>query len=108
MQGLGVGHRLLRLVLRGPATGGVGVRPRGAVIGVWAPLALVTLRFLQGFAGGGEWGGAVTMVVESSPPSRRGFFGSMPQMGVPLGLVLSTAIYSLLTLWPEEDVNGWG
>ena len=99
---------ILTLFLMGAATVAIGLLPSYAVIGVWAPLALVTLRFLQGFAVGGEWGGAVTMVVESSPPSRRGFFGSMPQMGVPLGLVLSTAIYSLLTLLPEDDFNDWG
>lgn len=96
------------LFLMGAATVAIGLLPTYAAVGIWAPVALVTLRFLQGFAVGGEWGGAVTMVVESSPADRRGFFGSLPQMGVPLGLVLSTSIFSLLALLPDDAFNTWG
>lgn len=99
---------MLTLFLMGAATVVIGLLPGYDSIGVWAPVALVALRFLQGFAVGGEWGGAVTMVVESSPPHRRGFFGSLPQMGVPLGLVLSTSIFAALALLPEEDFQAWG
>jgi MFS transporter, MHS family, shikimate and dehydroshikimate transport protein len=99
---------VLTLFLMGAATVAIGLLPTYSSIGVWAPIILVTLRFLQGFAVGGEWGGAVTMVVESSPPDRRGFFGSLPQMGVPLGLVLSTSIFAGLALLPDEAFNAWG
>jgi MFS transporter, MHS family, shikimate and dehydroshikimate transport protein len=99
---------MLTLFLMGAATVVIGLLPGYDTIGVWAPLALVALRFLQGFAVGGEWGGAVTMVVESSPTERRGFFGSLPQMGVPLGLVLSTSIFAVLTLLPEDAFRSWG
>jgi len=99
---------MITLFLMGAATVVIGLLPGYDSIGVWAPLSLVALRFLQGFAVGGEWGGAVTMVVESSPSHRRGFFGSLPQMGVPLGLVLSTSIFSLLALLPDEDFQAWG
>ena len=99
---------VLTLFLMGAATVAIGLLPTYSSIGVWAPIILVTLRFLQGFAVGGEWGGAVTMVVESSPPDRRGFFGSLPQMGVPLGLVLSTSIFAVLALLPDEAFNAWG
>ncbi|GAF49044.1 putative major facilitator superfamily transporter [Rhodococcus wratislaviensis NBRC 100605] len=96
------------LFLMGAATVLVGLLPSYAMIGVWAPILLVSMRFLQGFAVGGEWGGAVTMVVESSPADRRGFFGSLPQMGVPLGLVLSTTIFGLVSLLPDRDFMTWG
>ena len=99
---------IITLFLMGAATVAIGLLPTYATVGVWAPLALVTLRFLQGFAVGGEWGGAVTMVVESSPAHRRGFFGSLPQMGVPLGLVLSTLIFAALAMLPDDAFNSWG
>ena len=67
---------VLTLLIMGIATFIVGVLPRYAAIGVWAPISLVVLRFIQGFAVGGEWGGAVIMAVEHAPEGRRGFYGS--------------------------------
>ncbi|QUH01917.1 MHS family MFS transporter [Saccharopolyspora erythraea] len=99
---------MLTLFLMGAATVLVGLLPGYQTIGIWAPILLVTLRFLQGFAVGGEWGGAVTMVVESSPRHRRGFYGSLPQMGVPLGLVLSSSVFAALSLLPDDDLLTWG
>ncbi|MEU6264541.1 MFS transporter [Saccharopolyspora shandongensis] len=99
---------MLTLFLMGAATVVVGLLPNYHVIGIWAPILLVVLRFLQGFAVGGEWGGAVTMVVESSPRERRGFYGSLPQMGVPLGLVLSTTVFAAISPLPDEDLRAWG
>ncbi|MGW3419606.1 MFS transporter [Streptomyces phaeochromogenes] len=99
---------MLTLFLMGAATVVVGLLPGYRTIGIWAPVLLVTLRFLQGFAVGGEWGGAVTMVVESSPRDRRGFYGSLPQMGVPLGLVLSSTAFALVSTLPEDDLLAWG
>lgn len=69
--------------------------PTYSAIGVWAPVLLVALRFTQGLGLGGEWGGAVLMAVEHAPEGRRGFYGSLPQLGVPAGLVLSTGAFSL-------------
>src|SRR6266704_980753 len=80
---------ILTLLIMGIATFLVGCLPTYSVIGVWAPVFLVILRFLQGFAVGGEWGGAVLMATEHSPAARRGFYGSWPQLGVPTGLLLS-------------------
>jgi MFS family permease len=57
--------------------------------GVWAPLLLVALRFAQGLAVGGQWGGAALLAIESAPAHRRGFYGSFVQVGVPLGVVLA-------------------
>ena len=74
---------VLALLLMGAATFLVGVLPTSAQIGVWAPILLVLLRLIQGFGVGGEWGGAVLTAVEYAPKNRRGFYGSMPQVGVP-------------------------
>src|SRR6188768_3069038 len=81
------------LMLMGVATLGIGLLPNYAQLGVWAPILLVTFRFVQGFALGGEWGGAVLMSVEHAPQSRRGFFGSVVALGLPIGIVLSNAVF---------------
>ncbi|MBN3459439.1 MFS transporter [Mycolicibacterium sp.] len=98
---------MFTLFLMGAATVIVGLLPGYATIGIWAPILLVTLRFLQGFAVGGEWGGAVTMVVESAPPGRRGFFGSLPQVGVPAGLVISSTVFAVVALLPDDALVKW-
>ncbi|MGN7949367.1 MFS transporter [Microbacterium sp. 22215] len=86
----------------------VGFLPTYAQIGIWAPLLLVICRFLQGFAVGGEWGGAVLMSLEHAPANKRAFYASFPQAGVPAGTVLSAGTFALLTLMPDEDFNAWG
>jgi MFS transporter, MHS family, shikimate and dehydroshikimate transport protein len=88
---------ILTLVIMGVATFLVGCLPTYSMIGIWAPILLVTLRFLQGLAVGGEWGGAVLMATEHSPDHRRGFYGSWPQMGVPAGLLLSSLLFSVIS-----------
>ncbi|MGI8306055.1 MFS transporter [Saccharopolyspora hattusasensis] len=98
----------LTLFIMGGATFLVGVLPTFAAIGVAAPILLVVLRFVQGIAVGGEWGGAVLMAVEHSPPGRRGFNGSWPQVGVPAGLLLSTGAFGLLAALPDEAFEAWG
>lgn len=85
---------VLTILIMGIATFLVGCLPTYSVIGIWAPILLVILRLLQGFAVGGEWGGAVLMATEHSPSHRRGFYGSWPQMGVPVGLLLSSFLFS--------------
>ncbi len=81
------------LMLMGLATLGIGLLPNYAQLGVWAPVLLVTFRFVQGFALGGEWGGAVLMSVEHAPQGRRGFFGSFVALGLPAGIILSNLVF---------------
>lgn len=88
----------LTMLIMGVATALIGVLPTAARIGVWAPLLLLALRILQGFALGGEWAGAVLLAVEHSPPGRRGRFGAIPQVGLALGLALGTGIFALLQI----------
>ena len=83
------------LMLMGVATFLIGVLPTYETAGIWAPILLVTLRFVQGFGVGGEWGGAVLMAVEHGHTGKRGFYGSWVQAGVPVGLLLATGVFSL-------------
>ncbi|MDX5310724.1 MAG: MHS family MFS transporter [Rhodococcus sp. (in: high G+C Gram-positive bacteria)] len=85
------------LVLVGVATFLMGCLPTFGAIGYWAPALLVTLRFVQGFAVGGEWGGAVLLVAEHSPDRSRGFWASWPQAGVPMGNLVATVVLLVLT-----------
>lgn len=99
---------VLTMLIMGVATFLVGLLPTYEAIGIWAPVLLVALRFLQGFAVGGEWGGAVLMTIEHSRPDRRGFNGSWPQMGAPTGLMLSTVVFALFAMLPEDQFLSWG
>ncbi len=87
----------LSLLLVGTATFLMGCLPTFTQIGYWAPALLVALRFIQGFAVGGEWGGAVLLVAEHSPSPSRGFWASWPQAGVPGGNILATGVLLVLT-----------
>ena len=91
--------RLLQfsLLLVGAATFLMGCLPTYGQIGYWAPALLVVLRFFQGFAVGGEWGGAVLLVAEHSPNESRGFWSSWPQAAVPVGNMLATVVLLVLT-----------
>jgi MFS transporter, MHS family, shikimate and dehydroshikimate transport protein len=80
------------LLITSIATFLIGALPGRGFIGVWAPWLLFIFRFAQGFGIGGEWGGAVLMTIEHAPSHRRGFYGSWPQIGVPVGLFLAYAI----------------
>jgi MHS family shikimate/dehydroshikimate transporter-like MFS transporter len=86
----------------------IGLIPSYQSIGYWAAALLVAMRFLQGMAVGGEWGGAVLMAVEHAPPGRKGFFGSLPQTGVGFGLILSSLAMAAVTALPEADLLAWG
>jgi metabolite-proton symporter len=85
----------------------IGCLPTYSEIGIWAPILLVALRFVQGIGLGGEWSGAVVMVVEHAG-NRRGFYGSLVQIGFPVGVAASTGIFGLLTKLPEADFLSWG
>jgi metabolite-proton symporter len=99
---------VLTLVIMGVATFVIGLLPTYEQVGPWAALGLVLLRVAQGFGVGGEWGGAVLMAVEHAPPGSRGFYGSWPQVGVPAGLVLSTAVFAIFSSLPEAQFLSWG
>jgi len=97
------------LVLVGASTFLMGCLPTFGQIGYWAPTLLVVLRFLQGFAVGGEWGGAVLLVAEHSPDRQRGFWASWPQAGVPVGNMLATVVLLTLTATLSETAFlSWG
>jgi metabolite-proton symporter len=97
------------LLIMGAATTGVGLLPTYATAGVLAPLLLVVLRFVQGLAVGGQWGGAALLAIESAPPGKRGFYGSFVQIGVPLGVVLANVVFLLAgVLLPSESFLAWG
>ena len=100
---------VVTLLLMGIATFLIGVLPTHATIGVWAPILLVLLRFLQGIGLGGEWGGAVLMTLESGDPQRRGLNASWPQVGVPIGLLLANGVLSLMgAITSNEAFLSWG
>jgi len=98
----------LTLMIMGLATTIIGLLPTYASIGIWAPILLVTMRLAQGFGLGGEWGGAVLMAVEHAPANRRGFYGSWPQLGAYVGLLLSTLVFRAVSKLPEADFLSWG
>ncbi len=100
---------VISLLMMGSVTFLIGLLPTYQSIGLGAPILLTLLRFLQGFAVGGEWGGATLMVVEHAPSSRRGFYGSWPQMGIPGALILSTGVMAITTaLTTPEQFAAWG
>ncbi len=100
---------VLTLLIMGLATFAIGLLPTYQSIGIWAPILLLAMRLLQGFGIGGEWGGAVLMAVEHSPPNRRGFYGSWPQIGVPAGLLSANLVFLLVNQsMSEEAWLAWG
>ena len=100
---------VVALFLMGAATVAIGLLPTYATIGIAAPILLLVCRLVQGFAVGGEWGGAVLMVAEHGKDEHRGFWSSWPQAGVPLGNLLATGVLWVLAIvQSEETFNAWG
>jgi MFS transporter, MHS family, shikimate and dehydroshikimate transport protein len=99
---------VVTLLIMGIATFLIGLLPTYHQVGIWAPILLVLLRIAQGFGLGGQWGGAVLIAVEHSPKGKRGFYGSWPQIGLPVGLLLSTLVFGLISRLPEEALLAWG
>src|SRR5690348_5416214 len=99
---------ILTLVSMGVATTAIGLLPTYAAIGLAAPVMLVACRLVQGIAVGGEWGGAVLIAIEHSPPEHRGFYGSIVQIGFPLGMALGTASFFALASLDEAQFLSWG
>jgi len=98
----------MTIILMGAGTFLIGCLPTYGQIGIAAPLLLVALRIVQGIGIGGEWGGAVLMVIENAPNERRGFYGSLVQLGYPLAVITATAVFALASQLPERDFLAWG
>ena len=96
------------LMLMGISTFLIGLLPTYSAIGYTAPVLLTLLRIAQGLGVGGEWGGSVLLSMEWGVPKRRGLMASWPQLGVPMGLLLSTAAVRLLTSWTGASFDNWG
>jgi len=107
---LGRKHTLqVTIIMIGVATFLIGCLPGFGTIGYWAPALLVALRFIQGFALGGEWGGAVLLVAEQSPDRSRAFWSSWPQAAVPVGNLLATLVLlSMSAILPASQFLEWG
>lgn len=100
---------VITLSLMGGATVAIGLLPGYDQIGIWAPILLILLRLIQGLGIGGEWGGALLLAYEYAPKNRKGFFGSVPQMGVTIGMVLATLAMTVMsTSLTEEQFLSWG
>jgi MHS family shikimate/dehydroshikimate transporter-like MFS transporter len=99
---------ILTLLTMGAGTFFIGLLPSYGQIGIFAPVLLVILRIIQGIGLGGEWGGASLMVIEHAPAHRRGFYGSLVQVGFPLGLVTSSGVFALMTMLPDPAFQAWG
>ncbi|SES80272.1 shikimate transporter [Kosakonia radicincitans] len=100
---------MMTVWMMGIATACIGILPSFATIGWWAPALLVTLRALQGFAVGGEWGGAALLAVESAPAGKKAFYSSGVQVGYGVGLLLSTGLVSLISsMTSNAQFLSWG
>ncbi len=100
----------ITLIMMGASTALIGLLPTYDSAGLLAPVALVLLRIVQGLSAGGEWGGAVLMAVEHAPAGQRGRYGAFPQIGVPLGLLLASGVFALMSgvIAPGQAFLDWG
>ncbi|QKS16058.1 MHS family MFS transporter [Curtobacterium sp. Csp2] len=104
------------LLVMGAATFLIGCLPTFASVGIWAPVLLAVLRFAQGVGLGGEWSGAALLATENAPKGKRGVFGSMPQLGAPIGFLLANGLFIAINAampaaadgTPNADFQAWG
>ncbi|MCU1534747.1 MAG: family transporter [Glaciihabitans sp.] len=100
---------LITISIMGIATGAIGLLPTYVTIGLAAPLILTLLRLVQGLSLGGEWGGSILVAVEQVQPKRRGFFAALPQLGSPIGTILTAALFLILpAVLSPADLANWG
>jgi len=100
---------LITIVIMGVSTGAIGLLPSYAAIGIGAPVLLTLLRVIQGLSLGGEWGGSILVAVEHVEPKRRGFYAALPQLGSPVGTILTAALYLILpAILSSSDMAAWG
>ena len=100
---------VIALILMGVSSTLIGLLPTYAMIGVGAPILLTILRFAQGLAIGGQWGGAMLLVTESAPSNQRGFYGAYAQAGAPVGVILANLAFIITSaLVSDEAFLAWG
>ena len=100
---------VMALILMGVSSTLIGLLPTYAMIGITAPILLTTLRFAQGLAIGGQWGGAMLLVTESAPSNQRGYYGAFAQAGAPVGVILANLAFIITSaLVSEESFYSWG
>ena len=100
---------VMALILMGVSSTLIGLLPTYAMIGVTAPILLTSLRFAQGLAIGGQWGGAMLLVTESAPSDKRGYYGAFAQAGAPVGVILANLAFIITSsLVSEESFYAWG
>ncbi|MCU1550473.1 MAG: family transporter [Glaciihabitans sp.] len=100
---------LLTITIMGVSTGLIGLLPTYAAIGIGAPVLLTLLRVVQGLSLGGEWGGSILVAVEHVNPKRRGLYAALPQLGSPVGTILTAALYLILpVVLSPSDMASWG
>ena len=100
---------IIALVLMGVSSTLIGLLPTYAMIGIAAPILLTILRFAQGLAIGGQWGGAMLLVTESAPANKRGYYGAFAQAGVPVGVILANLAFIITSsMVSEESFYAWG
>jgi len=98
---------VMTLLLMGTSTFLIGCLPTYDNLGLFAPVLLVALRLVQGFAAGGEWGGAALFGIENSPQNRRGLWGSFTSTGIGIGSLFGTGVFTVMTLLPESELLAW-
>ncbi|RBC01501.1 MFS transporter [Pseudomonas sp. MWU12-2115] len=98
---------VITLLLMGLSTLLIGCLPGYATLGAGAPVLLVLLRLVQGFAAGGEWGGAALFGIESAPPGRRGLWGSFTSMGIGIGGILGAGVFAIVSVASHDDLAGF-
>ena len=100
---------VMALILMGVSSTLIGLLPTYAMIGITAPILLTSLRFAQGLAIGGQWGGAMLLVTESAPHDKRGYYGAFAQAGAPVGVILANLAFIITSsLVSEESFYAWG
>ena len=99
---------IITVVMMGATTGCIGLLPAYDTIGIWAPALLSVLRFLQGISVGGEWSGAMLLTLEHTPKEKHGSYSSVPQLGSPVGTLLSSGAFALVGLLPDGAFYSWG
>ncbi|RPG39249.1 MAG: MFS transporter [Gammaproteobacteria bacterium TMED236] len=100
---------VMALILMGVSSSLIGLLPTYAMVGITAPILLTSLRFAQGLAIGGQWGGAMLLVTESAPSNQRGYYGAFAQAGAPVGVILANLAFIITSaLVSEESFYAWG
>ncbi|MDQ8702722.1 MFS transporter [Streptomyces sp. LHD-70] len=99
---------IITVVMMGATTGCIGLLPTYDTIGIWAPVLLSALRFLQGVSVGGEWSGAMLLTLEHTPKEKHGSYSAVPQLGSPVGTLLSSGAFALVGMLPDDAFYSWG